>query len=348
MRYRFILELIVPAVMSTAAFVLPGADSGARAPAPPAIVSRAPYIDTHAHLEPHPLEASVTSARQAMVAQNARMLIFLPPPEQRTADPFDSEPLRDALRDSPKAFAFLGGGGTLNAMIQDAVRSGGAEPKVAQRFRRRAEEILSQGAIGFGEMTAEHFAGGTPYQYAPADHPLFLLLSDIAAQHHVVIDLHMEAVPQPMASPVDLKSPPNPGDLHENIAAFERLLRHNRAARIVWAHLGNDNTGQRTAVLSRRLLQAHPNLFLEYKLDPLTPGKTSLVGADGGLTREWMQLLRDFPDRFVIGSDQHYPAPANGAQRWERAVQLLNQLPPDLRAKVAAENAIRIYRLRTS
>ena len=96
MRYLLILGVIVPAVVSTAAFVLLGADSGAQAPAAPAVVSRTPYIDTHAHLEPHPLEASVTAARQAMVAQNARMLIFLPPPELPTADPFDSEPLRDA------------------------------------------------------------------------------------------------------------------------------------------------------------------------------------------------------------------------------------------------------------
>jgi len=26
--------------------------------------------------------------------------------------------------------------------------------------------------IGFGEMSAEHFDGATPYEYAPADHPL--------------------------------------------------------------------------------------------------------------------------------------------------------------------------------
>ncbi|MCU1381914.1 MAG: amidohydrolase 2 [Acidobacteria bacterium] len=346
MRYRWTRGLVMLAVVGTAAVAsVRRADSAAQLPA---IVSTVPYIDTHAHLEPHPLDASVAAARRAMAAQNARMLIFLPPPERPTADPFDSEPLRDALQDSPKAFAFLGGGGTLNAMIEDAVRTGVSGPEVQRRFRERAEEILRQGAIGFGEMTAEHFAGGTPYQYAPPDHPLFLLLSDIAARHRVVIDVHMEAVPQPMALPADLPSPPNPGELHDNIAAFERLLRHNRAARIVWAHLGSDNTGERTAALSRRLLEAHPNLFLEYKLDPLSPGKTALVDADSRLTPGWMQLLRDFPDRFVIGSDQHYPAPANGAQRWERAVELLNRLPDDLRAKVATENAIRIYRLRRS
>jgi predicted TIM-barrel fold metal-dependent hydrolase len=344
MRDRFIIAVVATASVSMATLLVARQPPAQAA----AVVSRTRYIDTHAHLEPKPLEASVAAARQAMAAQHARTFIFLPPPEQTTAEPFDSETLRDALKTEGGRFAFLGGGGTLNAMIQDAVRSGGSGPEVRRRFSERAEEILRQGAIGFGEMTAEHFAGGTPYQYAPADHPLFLLLSDIAARHRVVIDLHMEAVPQPMVLPADLKSPPNPGELHENIGAFERLLRHNRAARIVWAHLGNDNTGQRTAALSRRLLQTHPNLFLEYKLDPLTPGKTTLTDASSGLTAEWMQLLRDFPDRFVIGSDQHYPAPANGVQRWERTVQLLNRLPDDLRAKVAAENAIRIYRLRRS
>src|SRR6266853_6559367 len=70
------------------------------------------------------------------------------------------------------------------------LRSGNAGGEIRRTFRERAEEIVRQGAVGFGEMTAEHFAGGTPYQYAPADHPLFLLLADIAAQHRVVIDFH--------------------------------------------------------------------------------------------------------------------------------------------------------------
>jgi hypothetical protein len=307
-----------------------------------------PYIDVHAHIEPHPADESVEAARHAMATENARTIIFLPPPETSEAAPFDSEAIRDAVKSSAQGFAFLGGGGTLNAMIQDAVRAGNAGPELQRQFRMRAEAIVRQGAVGFGEMTAEHFSGGTPYQYAPADHPLFLLLADLAARHHVVIDIHMEAVPQPMKLPADLKSPPNPGDLHENISAFERLLAHNRDARIVWAHAGSDNTGYRTADLSRRLLLAHANLYLQLKVDPLSPGKTALLdrGGDGAIKPEWMRLLQDFPDRFVIGSDQHYPAPANGVQRWQSAVRLLNQLPEGLRRKVAMDNAMAIYRLR--
>jgi predicted TIM-barrel fold metal-dependent hydrolase len=140
---------------------------------------------------------------------------------------------------------------------------------------------------------------------------------------------------------------PNPPQLHANIAAFERLLAHNPRAKIVWAHQGWDNTGYRTPELSRRLLQAHPNLYLELKIDPLGPGLNSPLsgGATGVLKPEWRRLFEAFPDRFVIGSDQHFPMPDNGPQRWQAIVTLFNQLSPDLRRSIGTENATRIFNL---
>ena len=206
-------------------------------------------------------------------------------------------------------------------------------------------ELLRLGAGGFGELTAEHFQGATPYQSAPADHPLFLLLADIAAEHGVPIDLHMEAVPQTMPLPAPLKSPPNPPQLRANLAAFERLLAHNPHARIICAHAGRDNTGHRTPALCRRLLQAHPNLYMDVKIDPLNPGKNSPLanGVTGAIKPEWLQLFRDFPDRFVVGTDQHYPEPPRGPQRWEAIVVMLNQLPADLQKKIGMENATWLF-----
>ena len=181
-----------------------------------------------------------------------------------------------------------------------------------------------------------------------ADHPLFLLLADIAAEHDVPISLHMEAVPSDMPLPSELKSPPNPPRLHANIAAFERLLAHNPRAKIVWAHLGWDNTGQRTVDLCRRLLQAHPNLYMELKVDPVSTGKNTPLsnGATGALKPEWLRLFQDFSDRFVMGTDQHYPLTGAGPERWQADVLLLNQISADARRKIAAENAVRIYHLR--
>jgi predicted TIM-barrel fold metal-dependent hydrolase len=232
-------------------------------------------------------------------------------------------------------------------MIIESARTGQASPELQKKFKERAEAILAAGAVGFGEMSAEHFPSATPYEYAPPDHPLLLLLADIAAQHDAPITIHMEAVPQDMDLPAPLKSPPNPPRLHANIAAFERLLTHNPRAKIVWAHLGWDNTGYRTPELTRRLLEAHPNLFMEIKLDPVDTGKATPLtnGASGTLKPEWQKLFTDFQDRFVMGTDQHYPQ-SSGPQRWQAAVLLFNQLPVAVRQKIGTENAIRIYHLK--
>jgi hypothetical protein len=64
--------------------------------------------------------------------------------------------------------------------------------------------------------------------------------------------------------------------------------------------------------------------------------------SSGKVKPEWLKLFEDFPDRFIIGSDQHYPEP-NGPQRWEEAVLLFNQLPANLRKRIGTENAAHIY-----
>ena len=305
-----------------------------------------PFVDVHVHLEPADLTRSVQAALRAMTGENAAKIVVMPPPF--TADDparYDAEILLVAVQGHADKLAVLGGGGTLNGMIQQSVRSGDAGPEVRRKFKERAEELLRLGAVGFGEMTAEHFQGATPYQSAPPDHPLFLLLADIAAEHGVTIDLHMEAVPHTIPLPAPMKSPPYPPQVQANIAAFDRLLAHNPRARILWAHAGWDNTGYRTPDLCRRLLQAHPNLYMEVKIDPKMPGENSPLanGASGAIKPEWLKLFQDFPDRFVVGTDQHYPEPPPGPQRWEAVVLLLNQLPADLRRKIGMENAAQLY-----
>jgi predicted TIM-barrel fold metal-dependent hydrolase len=302
-----------------------------------------PYVEAHTHFDDKDPEGTVRSALAALGRQNAAKIFFLTLPD--TFDrpgSFDAEVLLPTAKKYPGKLAVLGGGGSLNPMIMKSVATGDAGPAVQKQFRARAEELIREGVAGFGEMTAEHFDGATPYQYAPADHPLFLLLADIAAEHDVPIDLHMEAVPAAMALPAGLKSPPNPPQLHANIAAFERLLAHNPRAKIIWAHAGSDGTGFRTPDLCRRLLQAHSNLYMEIKADPLAHGKNYPL-AEGKIKPEWLALFADFPDRFIIGSDQHYPEPQGQQQRWQEMVLFFNQLPIDLRRKIGTENIAHIY-----
>jgi hypothetical protein len=308
------------------------------------------YIDAHAHFDAKILsdsEGEIEFALAEMGRENTVRLIVMPGPFLPD-DPnrFDYEAFLGAVKKHPDKLAFQGGGGTLNPMIQESVRTGDASPELQRKFKERADQILRDGAVGFGEITAEHLSvlPGQAYEYAPPDHPLFLLLADIAAAHRVPVDFHSEVVPRDMPLPADLKSPPNPQQLHENVTAFERLLDHNPRAKILWAHAGSDNTGFRTPDLCRRLLAAHSNLYMEIKIDPLSLGKNPPM-AEGVIKPEWLKLFRDFPDRFVIGTDQHYASnrPMAGPQRWKAMAVFLNQLPADLQLKIGMENALRIF-----
>jgi predicted TIM-barrel fold metal-dependent hydrolase len=325
-----------------------GAQQAPSATAPTRALS--PYVDTHVHFDAKVVSdpsSEVDAALQEMAHENAVKLIFMPGPFlPDDASRFDHDAFMAAVKKHPGKLAFQGGGGSLNVMIQESVRSADAGPEVQRKFEDRAEQILRDGAVGFGEMSSEHlsFSPGQAYETAPPDHPLFLLLADVAAAHGVPIELHLDVVPQAMPLPSGLKSPPNPSSLRENLTSFERLLTHNTRAKIVWAHAGSDGLGYRTPDLCRRLLQAHSNLYMEIKIDPLELGKNPpLTG--GTIQPQWLKLFTDFSDRFVIGTDQHYASgrPMTGVQRWQMVVLLLNQLPSDLRRKISRENALRIF-----
>ena len=337
----------------------PVAGSGGGAAQPPVsavhvTAAISPFVDGHTHFDADKPADSVRVAWNAMPRENASRIVLMPQPfAPDNAAKYDLESFLPAIKAHAEKFVLLGGGGTLNVMIQQAVKAGETTPELRKLFQARAERILREGAAGFGEMTAEHLStpASSAYEYAPADHPLFLLLADISAPAWgAPIDLHMEAAPESIALPQGLASPPNPPQLHANIAAFERLLAHNPGARIIWAHLGADNTGYRTPELCRRLLHAHANLYMSIKIDPKAPGMNALLAGgkeDGKIDPEWLKLLQDFSDRFVIGSDQHYGSdsdPLTGSPRWEAVVRLFNQLPEDLRRKIGVENAARLYR----
>ena len=291
------------------------------------------------------MAAAIPQALRAMESLGIEKTILLPPPlVSGHRGSYGMRDLEQVVREHPERFAFVAGGESLNPMIHDIPPDKVGPPEVEQ-FRAEAALIVAAGAAGFGEFAAEHFSSGRgnhPYESAPADHPLMLVLADIAAQHAMPIDLHMEAVPEDMKMPVRFWKGPNPERLRENISALERLLTHNRKALIVWVHAGWDLTGERTVALMRALLAKHPNLRMSIKLDPNAPRRTFPLASDESLRPGWLALLREFPERFVIGSDQFHD---EGTGRLALARRLIGLLPPDLAPLVAGENARKIYRL---
>jgi predicted TIM-barrel fold metal-dependent hydrolase len=318
------------------------------------------WIDVHVHLfaDKGALADFDEVARQAlqiMDAEGIRTMLVMSPPRVREGP--DTESLAEMTRRYGPRLAMLGGGGTLNPMVQEAGPSSEVSEELRQRFEATAERLIASGAKGFGEITAHHLslAPGHAYAAVAPDHPLLRLLADIAARHGVPIDLHLDPVPSDIATPAHLGAGPNPPRLQANIAGFERLLAHNRKATIVWAHAGSDPLGAFTPTLVRELLGRHPNLALSIR--PTSPRPGAMVDPTGAVNEEWVAVLRDFPDRFVLGSDTmivatHYTGPqaprlfASRGEGQRRGIRrLLAVLPPDVARRIGYENAERLYKL---
>lgn len=319
------------------------------------------WIDVHFHLvaDKGDLEAfdeAATMALRMMDAENIRTAIIMSPP--RSKENFDIESIAAAAKKYTPRLVMLGGGGSLNPMLQAAVHAPQLMDEMRRRFEETAQVIVAGGARGFGEIAAHHvsLSPSHGYESVPADHPLLLWLADLAAKHDLPIDLHFDPVAHDMDKPFHLTSPQNPALFKENVGGLERLLAHNRRAKIVWAHAGGDTVGHFTPELARTMIKRHGNLYFSIRPTLSRPG--AMVPPKGPINQDWIDVLKEFPDRFVIGSDtfvvpSRYTGPEaprifasrahvqlNGIRR------LLAHLPAELARKIGIENAQRIYGLK--
>ncbi|MBI4411962.1 MAG: amidohydrolase family protein [Deltaproteobacteria bacterium] len=281
--------------------------------------------------------------------------IIMPPPmspENRDSS-LASELIRIAKKYPGRLYVGLGGS-TLNSTIQE-YKDKTVTDEVTAQFTAEANRLAGLGIKVFGEMTALHFSlgEGHPFEEVSPDHPLFLLLADIAARSNIPIDLHMTAIEADMPLPERLKqNRANPATIKENITAFERLLTHNRSAKIVWQHIGRGEPGVSGSVvdLLRRLLNTHSNLYMAIAIPEQKEGRPGhparAVDEKGTIRPEWKKLLEEFPDRFMIGTDQFSAKSELQGQLKNDASaswNFLSQLPADLAQKISRDNAERVY-----
>jgi hypothetical protein len=333
------------------------------------MATRAPvaWIDVHMHLiGGRGATADYAGAADAAVREmdqfGIAMAVVMPPPQVDSQSTYDHDAYASALKRYPDRFAFLGGGGTLNPTIHRHADPSRVTDDVKRELATAAERILDRGAVGFGEIASLHISAtsGHPYEYVPADHPLLLVLADVAARRDAVIDLHMDAVDGETPTPPRFASGANPPKLPDTLAALTRLLAHNPKAKIVWAHGASDPIGGMTPATIGRLMDAHPNLYVSLRVvGAQAPMENKALGPDG-LDPAWKELLTRHADRFVIGTDSFIVSPAvqqrgasgAGIQFAERNApklmatnHFLSLLPADVVRRIGRENAVRIYRL---
>jgi hypothetical protein len=226
-------------------------------------------------------------------------------------------------------------GGEALRLLYRVVEKGHYTAQQEQKFVRLTEAAMHSGKYkGFGEIGLHHMQ--TVRRSGPiirADHPWMLKLADIAARYDVPIDIHMEAT-------------------DDSLPALERLLAHNRNAKIIWAHAGWSELGHGTADVWERLMTRHSNLYGTIKhRTPTRRAPSPMVNvcdSSGRIEADWLRLFERFPDRFMIGSDSGpglFVKHGNDFRHLQHMQAFLRRLPPHLLGPIARDNAIRVFNL---
>ncbi|MFA4825016.1 MAG: amidohydrolase family protein [Methanoregula sp.] len=324
-----------PLVAAPTATPALGPASGTPSPAttPAATPFSGNFIDTHAHIRPSS-EPYTEIIRMMDEHKIDRMIVMEPPGDfWISGTPPSAYGIPDAAVQYPDRFLVLYSG-EAGSMLYDAAKKGTYTPEQEKEFISLLDRAMASGKYrGIGEIGLRHQPPpGMAATYditVPADHPWMFSMADIAARYSVPLDLHMQAD-------------------DTNVAALERLLDHNPGAIIIWDHAG-DHTQNATPDLLRTLLAAHKNLYTSIKIR--TEEKQLLGGIvtkEGGvLTEKWKNLIADYPDRFIIGTDVKLGIRPNEIRFVDLHSSLLSQLPADVAQKVAQDNPKRIFNLST-
>lgn len=180
------------------------------------------------------------------------------------------------------------------------------------------EHLLQRGVYrGIGEISVAHFpARGFPEaDYSPL-HPLMRGIMDLARRFAVPVNIHCEIT---------------------RIREFEQLLERYSDVTVIWAH-----GGYTPYFLAKRMLAEHPNLYYElsartWQAHPRSPDYTILKDGENVWPR-WLRLIEDNPRRFLVGTDASHHDLGRERRKLKSVQNLLQQLSPATRRRVAHEN----------
>ena len=198
---------------------------------------------------------------------------------------------------------------------------------LSERTLQLAEEGLRSGQYqGIGEV---HFMAG----FRPkTDNPIFTRLLALARQYAVPVLIHVDA---------------------GNEKKFVGICRQHPGLKLIFAHAG----GNLYASHIRRVIEQCDKVMIEFSArDPWRYG--GLTGDDDLLLPDWRELVLEYPDRFLVGTDpvwkvtrtQTWDQPDDG---WDHFEQLLAYhrhwiaaLPPAVQRKLALDNARQFFDIR--
>jgi hypothetical protein len=289
------------------------------------IMFKGRYVDVHTHIMPAgmSLEEIIknmdTEGIDTMVIMETPTAIYKGTPQAEYGIP-------NAAEKYPARFIALYGGEAITLL--DSVATGSYSESDEKRYITLLEDAMKSGKYrGFGEIALRHVSldGEGADVTIPGDHPWMFIMSDIAAKYDVPIDIHL-----------DFES------ADKGIAGLEKLLDHNNKTKIIWSHTSWSRVDKFVSVdLMRQLLERHPNLYSSIKIQTL-PG---WIEEDKSINSDWLDLFKDYPERFMVGSDIK-PGERDGEFKFIKMHRnFLKQLPPEILKAFERDNAEEIFRI---
>ena len=206
--------------------------------------------------------------------------------------------------------------------------------KNADAHVRRMLELYPGLWQGLGEVFTRHddltalTYGDTPR----ANNEAMTRIYHLAAEYDLPVLVHSNITSKRERNPLYL-------------AEVEEPLRNHPHVRFIWAHAGTSMEIHRhqerldfLLATLERMLGEYPNLYIDLSWTVLRP---YLLDAGGRPDEAWLQLVRRYPERFMLGSDVVGRFDGLG-QYLEDFRPFLDALPADVARQVARDNFLAV------
>ncbi|MDZ4385088.1 MAG: amidohydrolase family protein [Candidatus Moranbacteria bacterium] len=327
----------------------------------PAIKFEGRYIDVHTHIMPSGM--SLEEMIKNMDIEGIDTMIIMETPTSIYMGKSQEEyGIPSASEKYPNRFISLYGGEAMT-LLDIVIKKGGYTQSQEEKYTALLEDAMKSGKYkGFGEIALTHISlGGVGADVTiPGDHPWMFIMSDIAAKYDLPIDVHMDVA-----------------TANEGIAGLEKLLDHNKNTKIIWSHTAWSRTNYKSGSieLMRRLFEKHPNLYSSVKIQTETAfmdggvgmkqqpqkgtgrGTKQLSSGNGGtkpppqqgltsgINLEWLALFKEYPERFMMGSDIKPGERPNEFAYIKAHRKFLEQLPAEILKQIERNNAKEIFKI---
>lgn len=203
-----------------------------------------------------------------------------------------------------------------------------AEDRNAVEHIRRMMEWYPKLWEGIGEVMTRHddltalTYGEVPHADSPGLDPIY----NLAAENDLPVSVHSDMSSVWKREPIYL-------------VEMENAVRSHPKTRIIWCHAGISRRIDIPDITNDlgRLLKTYPNLWIDLAWVVFE----EYLGKGGVANPKWVDLVEQFPDRFMIGSDKvgHFASYPHEMQKY---YLFLDALKPTTARKVARDNFLSI------